>query len=134
MPYSEDRRKHLEMIQAVITRMAGNSFLIRGWTVTLVAALFALAADKANRSFVVIAYFPSIAFWCLDAYYLAQERRFRALYDAAVEDPEASTVRMYSMNLTGSQSGFGPAFWSLTVITFHLSIIVVISIIMWLLP
>src|SRR5262245_26241365 len=120
MPYSEDRRKHLEMIQAVITRMAGNSFLIRGWTVTLVAALFALAADKANRSFVVIAYFPSIAFWCLDAYYLAQERRFRALYDAAARDPEASTVRLYSMNmeLAGSQTGFWPAFWSFTVITF----------------
>lgn len=26
--FSEDQRKHLEMIQAVITRMAGNSFLI----------------------------------------------------------------------------------------------------------
>ena len=27
------------MIQAVIARMAGNSFLIKGWSVTLVAVL-----------------------------------------------------------------------------------------------
>ena len=33
----ENKRAHLEMIQAVITRMAGNSFLIKGWSVTLVA-------------------------------------------------------------------------------------------------
>ena len=41
---------HLQMIQAVITRMAGNSFLIKGWSVTLVAALFALAAADTERS------------------------------------------------------------------------------------
>jgi hypothetical protein len=35
---------HLQMIQAVITRMGSNSFLLKGWSVTLVAALFALAA------------------------------------------------------------------------------------------
>ncbi len=29
--------KHMEMIQAVITRMANNSFMIRGWCVTLVS-------------------------------------------------------------------------------------------------
>jgi len=32
------------MIQAVINRMASNSFLLKGWTVMLVSALFALAA------------------------------------------------------------------------------------------
>ena len=34
----ESKIAHLEMVQAVITRMAGNSFLIKGWSVTLVAA------------------------------------------------------------------------------------------------
>ena len=43
---------HLQMIQAVITRMASNSFLIKGWSVTLVAALFALAAANTNGVFV----------------------------------------------------------------------------------
>ena len=31
----ENKRKHLEFIQQVITRMNANSFLIKGWAVTL---------------------------------------------------------------------------------------------------
>lgn len=77
----EDATKHLEFIQNVITRMASNSFLLKGWTVTLVAALFALAAQNTNPGFVVLAFFPAIAFWILDAFYLRQERLFRKLYD-----------------------------------------------------
>jgi hypothetical protein len=61
--------------------MANNSFLLKGWTVTLVAALFALAAQNANIIFITIAIFPTIAFWILDAYFLRQEKLFRALYD-----------------------------------------------------
>jgi len=38
----ENKRKHLEFIQGVITRMAGNLFFLRGWTITLLAALLAL--------------------------------------------------------------------------------------------
>jgi len=33
----ENKVKHLEMIQAVIARMATNSFMFKGWAVTLVA-------------------------------------------------------------------------------------------------
>lgn len=76
-----NKHKHLEFIQAAINRMAGNLFLLKGWTVTLIAALFALAAKDSNKSYVLIAYFPLFIFWTLDGYFLSQERRFRALYD-----------------------------------------------------
>jgi len=72
---------HLQMLQAVISRMAGNSFLLKGWSVTLVSAMFALAAAKANIYFIYSAYFPVLTFWTLDGYFLRQERLFRALYD-----------------------------------------------------
>lgn len=77
----EDEVKHLEFIQAIIARMAGNSFLIKGWSVTLAAALFALAGQDANANFALIAIFPATAFWVLDAYYLRHEHLFRKLYD-----------------------------------------------------
>ena len=73
---AESKIAHLQMIQAVITRMAGNSFLVKGWTVTLVTALFVLAAADANRFFVYVAYLPAVMFWALDAYFLRQERLF----------------------------------------------------------
>ena len=69
------------MIQAVIARMAGNSFLLKGWSVTLVAALFALAAKDANKNYVNVAFIPVVIFWILDAYYLYEERLFRGVYD-----------------------------------------------------
>jgi len=77
----EAKLKHLEMIQGVINRMANNSFLIKGWSVVLVAALFALAAKDSSVYFVYLAYFPAIAFWSLDGFYLRQERLYRKLYD-----------------------------------------------------
>ncbi len=72
---------HLQLLQAVITRMGGNSFLLKGWTVTLVAALFALAAVKTMPYFIYLTYFPLLVFWMLDGYFLRQERLFRKLYD-----------------------------------------------------
>jgi len=39
--------------------MANNSFLLKGWSVTLVAALFALAAKDSDKKYIVVAYFRS---------------------------------------------------------------------------
>lgn len=91
-----NREKHLELIQGVINRMAGNSFHLKGWSVVLVSALFALAASDANADFVYLAFLPAIAFWVLDGYFLWQERMYRKLYDAvrAVTDPNSD----FSMN------------------------------------
>jgi hypothetical protein len=76
--------------------MAGNSFMLKGWSVTLVSALFALAAKDTTIIFVYLAYFPAVAFWILDGYFLWQERLFRKLYDH-VRILDESTID-YSMN------------------------------------
>lgn len=77
----ENKRKHLEFIQGAINRMAGNLFFLRGWTITLIAALFAFFVKDANTDFIFVVYFPVIIFWILDGYFLSQERLFRALYN-----------------------------------------------------
>lgn len=77
----EAKLKHLELIQSAIDRMASNLFLLKGWTITLIAALFALAARDSERAYFLIAYIPAFMFWALDGYFLSQERRFRALYN-----------------------------------------------------
>lgn len=77
----EKKHKHLEFLQAAIGRMAGNLFLLKGWSITLIAALFALSAKDTNKLYVVLAYYPLFVFWLLDGYFLSLERRFRSLYD-----------------------------------------------------
>lgn len=78
---TDDGRKHLEFCQQVINRMGNNSFALKGWSVTLLAAIFALAADKAKVSTIWVAILPVLVFWALDAYFLGQERLYRSLYD-----------------------------------------------------
>lgn len=77
----EKKLKHLDFVQAAINRMASNLFLLKGWTVTLIAALFALAAKESRDFYFLLAYFPTFMFWIMDGYFLSQERRFRSLYD-----------------------------------------------------
>jgi hypothetical protein len=120
----EDVAKHLEIIQSIITRMATNSFLLKGWSVTLTAALFALAAKDSNVKFVLVALLPVLCFWGLDAYYLRQERLFRKLYDELrlASREEAEKVEPFTM----STARYAPdvqtwfrTLWSRTVIALH---------------
>ena len=71
--------RHMEMIQEVISRMANNSFALKGWTVTLVAGIFTLSGDAIGTNFWFL-FIPIIIFWGLDAFYLSKERSYRALY------------------------------------------------------
>lgn len=84
----DNKVNHLEMIQGVISRMASNSFALKGWAVTLVAGIFALSSKDADKRYFLVAYIPIIVFWGLDAYYLLQERLYRALYNKVRNLPE----------------------------------------------
>ncbi len=124
------KEKHLEFTQGVINRMGQNSFLIKGWTVTLVSALFALAAKDANQKFVVVAYFPTIAFWLLDSYYLYQERLFRKVYDHV---RKANSVD-FSLNTKQFDKGFfdwAGAALSKTLIIFYGIVFITLIIVMY---
>ena len=52
----ENKRKHLEFIQNIISRMAGNLFFLRGWTITLIAALLALFIKGNNSEYAIYFY------------------------------------------------------------------------------
>lgn len=78
---NENKIKHLEFIQNVITRMNSNSFMIKGWCVTLVAALFALGAKDSNVNLAIIVYIVIPTFWVLDGFFIIREKNFRELYN-----------------------------------------------------
>jgi len=78
----ENKRKHLEFIQNVISRMASNLFFLRGWTITLIAALLALFARGTGNNYIFIFLVILIlVFWILDGYFLSHERLFKDLYN-----------------------------------------------------
>lgn len=77
----EDKSKHLEMIQGIIQRLANNSFLLKGWAITLVVAIFALSDQTLRQDYFLLVYVSVISFWFLDSYYLQLERKYKILYD-----------------------------------------------------
>ena len=93
--------EHLKMLQAVITRMASNSFMVKGWCVTLVSALIALSAKDA-KYMVLVAFLPVLMFWWLDAYFLHQEKLFRELFDYVRENGKEDSD--FSMKTLGKES------------------------------
>lgn len=128
----DNKQKHLEFIQQAVNRMASNLFLLKGWTVTLIAALFALAAKDSKDIYFLIAYLPAFMFWVLDGYFLSQERRFRALYDYVRTVDE---VRIdYSMDTSAFKDEFRNswlgAMFSMTLLIYYGGLVATMLIVM----
>lgn len=127
----DKRTYHLQYIQNVINRMSVNSFLLKGWTVVLISALFALGAGIHTNAFIWLAFFPSIVFWILDGYYLRQERLFRALYDEVrVTEENETDFSMETTLVSEKVDCWGKVIVSKTLLIFHgvifLSILIVL--------
>lgn len=76
----ENKYKHMDYIQSAISRMASNSFYLKGWNVTIIAAIVALSFKESDWRIYACALVLNVVFWFLDAYYLKQEKLFRELY------------------------------------------------------
>lgn len=89
--------KPLEFMQAIIARLAGNSFQMKTWNVALATAAIGFAAAKDGRpAAAMYALVPALVFWILDAYYLALEFRYRELYKGVIK----STSPSYDLETT----------------------------------
>lgn len=118
----DNKTKHLEFIQGVVNRLSTNSFFLKGWSAFLVSALFALSAPNSDPTFVFLAYWPALAFWGLDGYFLWQERLYRKLYDHVRVRDESEIDFAMDTSPFYSGKGFGDwssAMWSKTLVPFH---------------
>ncbi|WAT17938.1 hypothetical protein OZN62_13635 [Aurantiacibacter sp. MUD11] len=115
----ENKLKHLEFVQGVINRLSTNSFLLKGWSVGLASALFALASFESKPEFLYLALIPALIFWGLDGYCLWQERLFRALFnEIRIKDENDTDFDMNTERVKGKASWIGSVF-SITLIPFH---------------
>jgi hypothetical protein len=80
---SAAKAAHLQMILAVIARMATNSFALKALSVTLFAGFLAYIGAR-SHPVTILSYGVAgaeLVLWTLDAQYLRMERLFRVLYD-----------------------------------------------------
>ena len=93
-------QSYLTILQGVMSRMAGNSTNCKTWCVSIVSAILVLIADKGKPDYAFIALIPVVLFCLLDAYYLAQERAFRDIYNDFVTklvNGNASVLDLFSL-------------------------------------
>ena len=95
---------HLNMLQAVITRLAGNSAQCKTWCVAIVSALFGLAGATKTGRIAAAAIIPIAVFGFVDAAYLANEKAYRDLYDTI-----AAKIRNRSYGLADFANLSAPA-------------------------
>jgi hypothetical protein len=117
--------KHLEFIQNIINRMSNNSFLLKGWNVTVSTAVLALIVGMPRPVFLVIALFSALSLWGLDAYYLRQERLFRLLYNdlrLSATNKKSKRVELFSLSTDIYQSqvpSWSRTLWSKSILGLH---------------
>jgi len=129
---SDAVRKHLDILQDVIRRMASNSASCKTWCITLVSAILVLAGNKDNANYAPIAFLPALLFFFLDTYYLALEKQFRDSYNTFVGDLHKSgTVPLASLYRVVPQGSLTTALWnsvaSFAIWPFYLPLVVVIG-------
>lgn len=121
---TESQIRHLEAVQRVITRLAGNSFALKALAGTISAAVIAFAGSTEETSPLIslAGILPAVVFWLMDAQYLRLEKRFRALHDdiqrGVIEQPFSMDASSYNVG-----SIFTIA-WSWSVKWFYLALVV----------
>ncbi|MCJ1966327.1 hypothetical protein LRM41_01930 [Candidatus Nanosynbacter sp. TM7-087] len=93
----DDKRSHLEFIQGVINRLSSNTFLFKGWSVTIIGAVFTAMITTRNNDLLWLILGIVLIFWAIDAYYLMLERGYRKLYKQVAET--SSEKVDYGMNI-----------------------------------
>lgn len=99
-PDQADHHKHMDYVQSVIARLGNDSFLVKGWALTVSTAVLAYALAHLDWRVALFAFLPGVLFWYLDSYFLHREKLFRLLFD----DVAAGKVRNFSMPYEDYQS------------------------------
>ncbi len=128
--------KEIDLIQGVINRMANNSFLLKGWLVTLITVVLALTKDSIISSdltyLTLTLCLPVLVFWYLDAFFLHKEKCYRKLYEWVIENRKNTDDFLYSLNYERFKSdvnSIGKIMFSNTLIPFYgLTLLVLIGI------
>jgi hypothetical protein len=134
--------KELDLIQAVIVRMAQNSFQVKAWLIGILSALVAFKNDTIfsqagqDKAFSIelnlFLLLPIFCFWYLDAFFLSTEKLYRELYKWVIKYRPQTDAYRYDLNtftrIVGNEevkmlkpeNGVGPMMRSKTLLPFYL--------------
>lgn len=110
----DDRRKHLDLIAAVIGRMGTSSAQAKGWSITLAGAAFGVAVLRdTNWPLIALGIVGLLVFAIIDAHYLHVEKTYRDLHDAIVVENSVVPLSMDTKSLPPRSRNESYASWSI---------------------
>ena len=96
----EDFRLYINLIEEIIKRMANNTFIIKGWAITVISALLTIENSfKANFRIDMIIIVVDGAFCFLDCFFLRKERLYRNLYANVIKCSKDKEMQIDYYNL-----------------------------------
>lgn len=91
--------KEIDLIQGCINRMAHNSFLIKGWLISLIAVVLTLLPENFEIKWLcIVGLIITICFWYLDGYFLKLERLYRWKYEWVIVKRADTDKWSYDLN------------------------------------
>lgn len=131
----EDKRKHLEFLQNVITRMNTNSFQLKGLCITIIAAIYAIYAANNKVAYLFVCLPIPIIFLFLDSFYLMQERKVCGIYDDVAGIKHIVEVQPYEFPLDkykGNKFSYLESFFSWSTFGLYFPFLVINGIVIFL--
>ena len=116
--------KEIDLIQGCIKRMAQNSFMLKGWALTIFAGVTAFTKGE-NFSdpitLVCTTIIPFVCFWILDTFFLRTEKKYRKMYeDMLTKRKINNTEGQYELNpKTIKVDCFLKVMFSITMVFFY---------------
>jgi hypothetical protein len=126
----DNKIKHLEFLQNIITRMNSNSFSIKEWAVTISSASIGIFVASKENNFTLIGIFAVFIFWFLDSFYLHQEKKYRDLYNDVIKIDSA--IPIFNLNASVYKKGFCEYFkvvFSKTILPLYFSMFILLLIV-----
>ena len=91
--------KEIDLTQACIKRIAQNSFIVKGWTISLVTVVFAFLPEKVNTTLLsFLGIIATLCFWYLDAYFLRCERLYRWKYEWIIVSRQNNNSNFFDLD------------------------------------
>lgn len=99
--------KELDLIQGCISRMAHNSFIVKGWAILLVSGVFAFGGKEVlSWWYCFIICGTLFALWVLNAYFLAKEKEYRYWYSWIIKERRTGNdTLLYELNTSKYPTG-----------------------------
>lgn len=97
--------KHIEILQGIITRMAGNSAACKTWAIPIITGILAFSIEKLCIP-IWVSLIPAIMFFLLDSFYLGLERHFIKQQREFVDKLSDNTIKVQDIYVIKSKRNF----------------------------